>query len=213
MEIFKDCDFDNRYKISNKGTIKKIKSNGEEVILKGSILNKNKSHKYKYIQIQRQGKRINYLIHRLVATAFLEKEQEDYNVVDHIDRDTYNNNLENLRWVTQKMNCNNTSANLNDCNLEGNERMTFIKTKSRQKILDSKKYYCSKCDVNCSSNNKYNKHLKTKKHNDIKGFRIKENKINQKEEINCECGSSYQRMNKSHHIKTKKHLSFINSKE
>ena len=43
-EIFKNCDFDTRYKISNLGNIKRIKSNGEEKIIKPSVLNKNKSH-------------------------------------------------------------------------------------------------------------------------------------------------------------------------
>ena len=31
--------------------------------------------------------------------------------VDHIDRDGFNNNLENLRWVTSKENQNNKSNN------------------------------------------------------------------------------------------------------
>ena len=110
-EIFKTCDFDNRYKISNLGNIKRVKSNGEDKLLKPSILNKNKTHPYYYIQIKREGKRKNYLIHRLVALAFCEGHSEINNVCDHIDRNTFNNKASNLRWGTQKDNMNNCILN------------------------------------------------------------------------------------------------------
>ena len=118
-EIFKSCEFDSRYKISNLGNIKRIKSNGDEILLKPSILNKNKTCPYYYIQIQKEGKRKNHLIHRLVAFAFCEDHSEINNVCDHIDRNTFNNKASNLRWGTQKDNCNNTKRN---------------KTKEEQKI-------------------------------------------------------------------------------
>jgi hypothetical protein len=111
MEIYKDCFFDARYKISNFGNIKKVLSNGNERSLKPSILNKNKTHPYYYIQIQKEGKRKNYLIHRLVAYHFCENHTETNNVCDHIDRDTFNNHYTNLRWGTQKDNMNNLIFN------------------------------------------------------------------------------------------------------
>jgi hypothetical protein len=110
-EIFKNCDFDTRYKISNLGNIKRIKSNGDEILINCSVLNKNKSHPYKYIQIQKEGKRKNYLIHRLVAFAFCDNYSDINKVCDHIDRNTFNNNASNLRWCTQKDNCNNMINN------------------------------------------------------------------------------------------------------
>ena len=42
-------------------------------------------------------------VHRLVAEAFLGS-SHDGAVVDHIDGDTTNNRLKNLRWVTQRQN-------------------------------------------------------------------------------------------------------------
>lgn len=59
---------------------------------------------YKYFQLQREGKRINYLIHQQVAKLFI-GERINKLVVDHIDRNKLNNNVSNLRYVTQQENC------------------------------------------------------------------------------------------------------------
>jgi len=111
MEEWKSCDFDTRYKISNFGNIKKVLSNGTGRILKPSILNKGKTHPYYYIQTQKEGKRKNHLIHRLVAFAFCDNHSDINNICDHIDRNTFNNHYTNLRWGTQKDNMNNLKFN------------------------------------------------------------------------------------------------------
>jgi hypothetical protein len=91
-EEYKIC-FEN-YQISNLGNIK----NGER-LLKGSISNRG----YKYIQVQRNGLRINMSIHSLVAKHFI-GEQPDDKVVDHIDRNKLNNHISNLRYISHKEN-------------------------------------------------------------------------------------------------------------
>lgn len=153
-EIFKPCDFDNRYQISNLGNIKRIKSNGDENFLKTSILNKNKSHQYKYIQISKQGKRTNYLIHRLVALAFCEGHDEINNICDHIDRNTFNNNASNLRWGTQKDNMNNLIYNLTE-----EEKKGYYK-KYQKKGLIKITCECGRVISKCNKS----AHLKSKVH-------------------------------------------------
>tara|TARA_R110002124_G_C8765069_1_gene499473 strand:+ start:115 stop:651 length:537 start_codon:yes stop_codon:yes gene_type:complete len=122
MEEWRKCFFDPCYYVSNVGRIKRKLHNGEERIIKGSILNKNKSHPYYYIQLQRDGKRKNYLIHRVVATAFIPNDNENYKYIDHIDRNTMNNTVENLRWADQKLNMSNCIHYRNDITGTDKER-------------------------------------------------------------------------------------------
>lgn len=53
----------------------------------------------------------NYLVHRLVAEAFIIN-TEFKPLIDHIDRDPSNNSVWNLRWVTYRENLYNKSNNL-----------------------------------------------------------------------------------------------------
>lgn len=72
---------------------------------------KNKtSKKYDYcdykINLSVNGKGKIFSIHRLVAEAFIPN-PHNLPCVDHVDCDTSNNNVENLRWCTYKQNMNN----------------------------------------------------------------------------------------------------------
>jgi hypothetical protein len=60
---------------------------------------------YLMVGLLRGGKRKGYLVHVLVAMAFLGHEPNGHNmVVDHIDNDKLNNKLENLQVITQREN-------------------------------------------------------------------------------------------------------------
>ncbi len=93
-EIWKKIDNCPKYKISNLGRIM-----GKTKILK---LNGNS---YLRITLLTTGKkyRQSYLVHRLVALAFLPN-PENHPVVNHKDGNKHNNKLENLEWCTVKEN-------------------------------------------------------------------------------------------------------------
>lgn len=112
--------FDN-YQISNFGNCKK-----KNKALKCSIQNRG----YKYFQLQKDGKRINYLIHHLVALLFI-GERPDGLVIDHIDRDKLNNHVSNLRYVSQEINIQNSKKYRNDIQ---------TKDKKERKAIFQKEY-------------------------------------------------------------------------
>ena len=90
-ELWKPCIIKN-YLISNLGNLKHIK---HERVLK---LETNKSG-YKKIRLLKK----NFYIHRLVGIAFLEN---PYNLpnINHMNGIRDDNRVENLEWVTQKIN-------------------------------------------------------------------------------------------------------------
>ncbi len=83
------------YKVSNFGRVKS--SIGKEKILK-PVINRGG-----YLSQKLNGKR--FLIHRLVANAFLEN-KENKPQVNHKDKNRQNNNLSNLEWSTYLENMN-----------------------------------------------------------------------------------------------------------
>jgi flagellar motility protein MotE (MotC chaperone) len=141
MEEYKNV-FEN-YEISNFGNLRKKLITGEYKNIKGSILKTGGG--YKYLQIKREGKRINKLFHHLVAQAFLGNRPEKL-VIDHIDRNPLNNNLINLRYITQKKNTHNCEKYKNEIEEEDpikRKKLVSIlyRQKNIEKLKEKKKEY------------------------------------------------------------------------
>ena len=85
-------DFEN-YSISNLGNIKNNETN--------KILKNQKSSGYSTIGLSQNNKRKGFLIHRLVAQAFIPN-LENKLTVNHKNHDTHDNRVINLEWNTQK---------------------------------------------------------------------------------------------------------------
>lgn len=108
--------YDGVYKISNLGNVRStdryVNSSRGKRLVKGSILRPtNNGHGYLIIGLASQGHKKNHYIHRLVAQCFLENAL-NLPVVNHIDRNTRNNAVDNLEWCTTKENINHSIINL-----------------------------------------------------------------------------------------------------
>jgi hypothetical protein len=129
MEIWKEVNEIPNYMISSYGRIKN--KNGK--VLKTHLDNTTPSGGYYNINLFNNGKKIKKRIHRLVAEAFLGK--QNGLVVNHIDGNQKNNNVENLEWITQKDNIIHFNKN--------------NKTKIKKKIISHKNILALyKSDVN-----------------------------------------------------------------
>lgn len=143
MESYKTS-FEN-YEISDLGNLRKLMRDGTYKYLKCSILKTGGG--YKYIQITRNGKRNNILIHRLVALAFIGPQPSDEPYVDHINRNSLDNRVDNLRWINHQGNMQNTDKYRNDISETGNARLNTLGRERCELIRRSKKYYCELCNI------------------------------------------------------------------
>ena len=96
-EIWKPVkDYNNLYWVSNKGRVHNNKK-----IMKFYSINSG----YLCIDFTVNNIKTKFLVHRLVATTFLEN-NENLPEVNHIDENKHNNSVENLQWCTRKHNIN-----------------------------------------------------------------------------------------------------------
>lgn len=103
--------YEGLYEVSNTGKVKALErlvmNNGglqhkHERILKPNFNKNNRGT----VVLCKNGYTYATTVHRLVAQAFIPN-PENKPCIDHIDTNIRNNHVNNLRWCTQKENCNN----------------------------------------------------------------------------------------------------------
>ena len=114
MEEWRDIEgYEGLYQVSNEGRVKSLERsyterNGRKAThtLKERILRPSKnSKKYCSVMLSKNGSEKRYLVHRLVAQAFVPN-PNDYPAVNHKDENPKNNKVENLEWCTYEYNSN-----------------------------------------------------------------------------------------------------------
>ena len=101
--------YEGYYEVSNLGKIKSLIGwNGQGYIKRVKILNPYKQEASKQyfrevVKLHKNGKNKDHKVHRLVAKAFILKEN-DKNNVNHLDGNPLNNRVDNLEWCTQQEN-------------------------------------------------------------------------------------------------------------
>ncbi|MCF1614809.1 NUMOD4 motif-containing HNH endonuclease [Tetragenococcus koreensis] len=99
--------FEGYYQVSNFGRVKSL----DRVDCRGhnlkSMVLKQRYDKdgYKLVYLSKQSKGQSYLVHRLVAIAFI-KNIDNKPQVNHINENKFDNNVNNLEWCTSKENVN-----------------------------------------------------------------------------------------------------------
>lgn len=134
-EIWKPIKHYEGYEVSNIGNVRH----------KGRILNQAKLNGYSKVVLYKGKQRTHFQVHRLVADAFIVKNNESQTVVDHINNDRGDNRVENLRWVTHSQNGMNRSISKN--NTTGYTGVYFLTGRQKYEagIKINKKYINGGC--------------------------------------------------------------------
>ena len=138
--------YGNKLKVFEDGTILVLgtyKNKGEYYEKKNSKTIKG----YKRLELCFESKKKKYLIHRIIAFAFLGLDIENpKKVIDHINRDKLDNQLSNLRIVSNQENQFNRNAK--GYTKRGNKYLTQI-------YINGKKIYMGTYETEAEAHNAY----------------------------------------------------------
>ena len=120
------------YLIYDDGRIFSKKSN---IFLKPTFHTKG----YRMVGLYKNGKLKTHRLHRLVAIHYIPN-PNNYNEIDHINRNKNDNNVENLRWCSRSENVRNRNISKN--NTSGYKNIYYRENRNTWRV----KYYkiCSK---------------------------------------------------------------------
>ncbi len=111
LEIWKDIpNYEGLYQVSNIGNVKSLdRIDCSNRKLKGNNLSQTRDKYYARVSLYKNGTSKTYRIHLLMAMSFLNHTPSRIYHVDHIDGNSFNNSLDNIRIVTARENSFNTN--------------------------------------------------------------------------------------------------------
>lgn len=127
--------YEGLYEVSNLGQVKNYHNN---LVLKPDV----QKNGYLRVVLYKDKVRKRYLLHRLVASTFIPRDDYDELHIDHINRVKTDNSVSNLRWVTHQENQFNKSIASN--NTSGHTGIYHDKRYNRYIVrlgLDNQKVY------------------------------------------------------------------------
>lgn len=126
-KIWKEITNYPNYKVSNTGEVKSLNYNHtkEEKVLSPLMLKSG----YKMVVLVNNSGRKHFLIHRLVAEAFIPN-PNNLPQVNHKDENRINNRVDNLEWCSCSYNINYGSSNSKRAN-----RLSILKRKRVKQLL------------------------------------------------------------------------------
>ena len=140
MEIWKPVKgFEGLYEVSNMGNVRSVDKylmfGNHYCLFKGKPKKASpNSSSYLKINLYKNDQEKNYLVHRLVANAFIPN-PNNLPCIDHINTIKTDNRVENLRWCTHKENSNNPLTrehiNIKSHSKEAKEKMLATRRKKQ----------------------------------------------------------------------------------
>mgnify|MGYP007071581081 CR=1 FL=1 len=148
-----------------------IKNNLTNQLIKPTLTGGQKYKRYPAVWLNKK----QYYVHRLIAETFCTRIDINNRYVDHIDGNTLNNNMENLRWVSPSANTNNRNTNFNITRLTPLDaaEIRILHRESKLTIQElADMFKCSTTTVHYI--------LKYKRHNTIEALNFEQRIKNQK---------------------------------
>lgn len=170
MEIWKDIlGFEGRYQVSTEGKVRSLDrvektSAGWSRNRKGRVLRSSSGNGQGHYCSVALGRNVYRLVHRLVAEAFLQN-IDNLPHVNHKDKDTKNNNVNNLEWVTPTMNMNHSTG-------KKFKLTNGIYVKEFESLAEAAYFLSSNCG-------NVSRLVSKKKYNHIKGWKLYEPSVSQ----------------------------------
>lgn len=122
--------FEGLYKMNRSGDVCNTRGHKMKPIQRG---------KYMSISLKKE-KYYHLSIHRLLGINFIPN-PDNLPIIDHINRNSLDNRLENLRWTTY--NINNQNASINKCNTSGEKNISCSLKKGTNRTYWEIKIECN----------------------------------------------------------------------